>query len=140
MIIIKFYTETIILQFMKGMFNLEEKIYTITEELNNQRLDKITVALDEDLTRNSVQRMIDENNVLVNGKKEKASYKVKLNDKITIRKEEAKESIMEAENIPLDIIYEDKDILIVNKEKGMVVHPRKWKSKWDFSKCCAKLL
>lgn len=140
MIIIKFYTETIILQFMKGMFNLEEKIYTITEELNNQRLDKVTVALDEDLTRNSVQRMIDENNVLVNGKKEKASYKVKLNDKITIRKEEAKESIMEAENIPLDIIYEDKDILIVNKEKGMVVHPRKWKSKWDFSKCCVKLL
>ena len=140
MIIIKFYTETIILQFMKGMFNLEEKIYTITEELNNQRLDKVTVALDEDLTRNSVQRMIDENNVLVNGKKEKASYKVKLNDKITIRKEEAKESIMEAENIPLDIIYEDKDILIVNKEKGMVVHPRKWKSKWYFSKCCAKLL
>ena len=56
---------------MKGMFNLEEKIYTITEELNNQRLDKVTVALDEDLTRNSVQRMIDENNVLVNGKKEK---------------------------------------------------------------------
>lgn len=140
MIIIKFYTETIILQFMKGMFNLEEKIYTITEELNNQRLDKVTVVLDEDLTRNSVQRMIDENNVLVNGKKEKASYKVKLNDKITIRKEEAKESIMEAENIPLDIIYEDKDILIVNKEKGMVVHPRKWKSKWDFSKCCVKLL
>lgn len=119
---------------------MEEKIYTITEELNNQRLDKVTVALDEDLTRNSVQRMIDENNVLVNGKKEKASYKVKLNDKITIRKEEAKESIMEAENIPLDIIYEDKDILIVNKEKGMVVHPRKWKSKWDFSKCCVKLL
>lgn len=125
----------IILQFMKGMFNLEVKIYDVTEEFNNQRLDKVIPVLDKDLTRNTVQRMIEEENVLVNGKKEKASYKVKISDKITIKKEDAKESLMVAENIPLNIIYEDNDILIVNKEKGMVVHPRKWKSKWNFSKC-----
>lgn len=120
---------------MKGMFNLEVKIYDVTEEFNNQRLDKVIPVLDKDLTRNTVQRMIEEENVLVNGKKEKASYKVKISDKITIKKEDAKESLMVAENIPLNIIYEDNDILIVNKEKGMVVHPRKWKSKWNFSKC-----
>ena len=120
---------------MKGMFNLEVKMYDVTEEFNNQRLDKVIPVLDKDLTRNTVQRMIEEENVLVNGKKEKASYKVKISDKITIKKEEAKESLMVAENIPLNIIYEDNDILIVNKEKGMVVHPRKWKSKWNFSKC-----
>lgn len=125
----------IILQFMKGMFNLEVKMYDVTEEFNNQRLDKVIPVLDKDLTRNTVQRMIEEENVLVNGKKEKASYKVKISDKITIKKEDAKESLMVAENIPLNIIYEDNDILIVNKEKGMVVHPRKWKSKWNFSKC-----
>ena len=135
MIIIKFYIEMIILQFMKGMFNLEVKMYDVTEEFNNQRLDKVIPVLDKDLTRNTVQRMIEEENVLVNGKKEKASYKVKISDKITIKKEDAKESLMVAENIPLNIIYEDNDILIVNKEKGMVVHPRKWKSKWNFSKC-----
>lgn len=135
MIIIRFYIEMIILQFMKGMFNLEVKIYDVTEEFNNQRLDKVIPVLDKDLTRNTVQRMIEEENVLVNGKKEKASYKVKISDKITIKKEDAKESLMVAENIPLNIIYEDNDILIVNKEKGMVVHPRKWKSKWNFSKC-----
>ena len=122
---------------MKGMFNLEVKIYDVTEEFNNQRLDKVIPVLDKDLTRNTVQRMIEEENVLVNGKKEKASYKVKISDKITIKKEDAKESLMVAENIPLNIIYEDNDILIVNKEKGMVVHPRKWKSKWNFSKCSA---
>ena len=120
---------------MKGMFNLEVKIYDVTEEFNNQRLDKVIPVLDKDLTRNTVQRMIEEENVLVNGKKEKASYKVKISDKITIKKEDAKESLMVAENIPLNIIYEDNDILIVNKEKGMVVHPRKWKSKWNFSQC-----
>ncbi len=120
---------------MKGMFNLEVKTYDVTEEFNNQRLDKVIPVLDKDLTRNTVQRMIEEENVLVNGKKEKASYKVKISDKITIKKEDAKESLMVAENIPLNIIYEDNDILIVNKEKGMVVHPRKWKSKWNFSKC-----
>ena len=135
MIIIKFYIEMIILQFMKGMFNLEVKMYDVIEEFNNQRLDKVIPVLDKDLTRNTVQRMIEEENVLVNGKKEKASYKVKISDKITIKKEDAKESLMVAENIPLNIIYEDNDILIVNKEKGMVVHPRKWKSKWNFSKC-----
>ena len=70
----------------------------------------------------AVQRNL-ENNITVNGKKEKASYKVKIGDKIKVIKEIPKESKMEGEDIPLNIIYEDDDILILNKEKGMVVHP-----------------
>ena len=102
---------------------MEEKIYIITPENNNIRLDKAVSILDNDLSRMAVQRMIEEENILVNDKKEKVSYKVKTGDAIRVIKENPKESTMKAENIPLDVIYEDKDILIVNKAKGMVVHP-----------------
>ena len=102
---------------------MEEKTYNISEEFNNMRLDKVVTLLDESLTRAAVQRMISEENILVNGKVEKSSYKVQIGDKIKVRKEEPKDATMKAESIPLDVIYEDNDILIVNKEKGMVVHP-----------------
>ena len=104
------------------MDNIEEKIYTITEDKCNIRLDKVISILDDNISRMAVQRML-ENNITVNDKKEKASYKVKTGDKIKVIKEIPKESKMEEEDIPLNIIYEDEDILIVNKEKGMVVHP-----------------
>ena len=70
-----------------------------------------------------IQKLIEDEKVLVNEKIEKASYKVKINDKISIELEEPKESKLKPEEIPLDVIYEDKDIVIINKEKGMVVHP-----------------
>lgn len=100
----------------------QEKEYIITKENSNIRLDKVIPILDSKLSRMAVQRNL-ENNITVNGKKEKASYKVKIGDKVKVIKEIPKESKMEAENIPLNIIYEDNDILIINKEKGMVVHP-----------------
>ena len=102
---------------------MEEKTYNISEEFNNMRLDKVVTLLDESLTRAAVQRMISEENITINGKVEKSSYKVQIGDKVTVKKEEPKDSTMKAESIPLDVIYEDNDILIVNKEKGMVVHP-----------------
>lgn len=102
---------------------MEEKTYNISEEFNNMRLDKVVTLLDESLTRATVQRMISEENITINGKVEKSSYKVQIGDKVTVKKEEPKDSTMKAESIPLDVIYEDNDILIVNKEKGMVVHP-----------------
>ena len=71
----------------------------------------------------TVQKLIEDDKILVNGKKEKASYKVKINDKIIIEFEKPKESKLKAEEIPLNVIYEDNDIIIINKEKGMVVHP-----------------
>ncbi len=111
------------LLYLKGMYNLEEKVYEITEKEASLRLDKVVTILDEKISRMSAGRMIESKNILVNGKEEKASYKVKLGDKVRIIKELPKESEMKPENIPLNIIYEDNDILIVNKEKGMVVHP-----------------
>ena len=97
--------------------------YIVKEDHSNLRLDKMITEIDNDLSRVASQRLIEDGNILVNGKKEKASYKVNLGDKISIKKPEAKEISIKAEDIPLDILYEDNDIIVVNKEKGMVVHP-----------------
>lgn len=102
---------------------MEEKTYKITEDLVGIRLDKAITIKDNSISRASVQRLIDEENILVNGKKAKASYKLNLNDEIKIKKEEPKELEIKAQDIPLDIVYEDKDILVINKQKGLVVHP-----------------
>lgn len=74
-------------------------------------------------SRTAIQRLIDEEKIKVNGKKEKTSYKVKQGDKIEIEEGPAKEIELKAQNIPLEILYEDNDIIVVNKPKGMVVHP-----------------
>ena len=87
------------------------------------RLDKAIADFDDEFSRAMVQKLIDDGKVFVNGKIEKASYKVRANDQITIDYEKPKESKLKAEDIPLDVIYEDDDIIIINKEKGMVVHP-----------------
>ena len=99
------------------------KEYIIDKSLKGTRLDKTITELDKEISRVAVQRLIEEENILVNDKKAKASYKVNVGDKILIDKPEAKETSIEAEDIPLDILYEDNDILVVNKQKGMVVHP-----------------
>ena len=98
------------------------KEYKIEEQAGN-RIDKVIANLENGISRVAVQRMIDEGNILVNGKKVRTSYKVILGDVITIEKEEPKEIDILPQEMPLNIIYEDNDILIVNKEKGMVVHP-----------------
>ena len=102
------------------------KEFVVENDFINTRLDKAISQKSENYSRVAIQRMIEEGNILVNGKKAKASYKLQLNDKITIEEPEVKESKIEAEDIPLNIVYEDSDILIVNKQKGLVVHPRKW--------------
>ena len=76
-----------------------------------------------ELSRTMIKKLIESNNVLVNDKSEKVSYKVQANDNISIDVPEAKETKLKAQEIPLDIIYEDSDIIVVNKPKGMVVHP-----------------
>ena len=111
------------------------KKYIINEEDKNIRIDKIIGSLEKEISRTSIQRMIEEGNILVNGKKVKTSYKVSANDAVTIEEEKPQEVDLLPEDIPLDIIYEDEDILIVNKPKGMVVHPGNRKSKWNTSKC-----
>lgn len=76
-----------------------------------------------ELSRTMIKKLIESNNILVNDKSEKVSYKVQANDNISIDIPEAKETKLKAQEIPLDIIYEDSDIIVVNKPKGMVVHP-----------------
>ena len=95
----------------------------VDESQSNQRLDKFLSTYFNELSRSHISKIIDENNCLVNGKIAKASLKLKNGDVIEIDIPEVKELEIEKEDIPLDIIYEDKDILIINKPQGMVVHP-----------------
>lgn len=97
--------------------------YIITENEKGKRLDAYIATKNENITRTSAQRMIEEGNILVNGKKQKVAYKINIDDVVTVVPEEIKEISIEAEDIPIDVIYEDKDIIVVNKPKGMVVHP-----------------
>lgn len=99
------------------------KQYKINEETKNIRLDKILSRLDDDLSRTMIQRLLEDKKILVNGKVEKASYKTKAGDILEVEEIEAKEIELKAQDIPLDVIYEDDDIIVINKAKGMVVHP-----------------
>lgn len=102
---------------------LEKKEYNVDQELVGMRLDKAIAIRNTVLSRVAIQRLIDENNILVNGKNSKASYKLSLNDAIIINEPEPKEIEIKAQDIPLDIVYEDNEILVINKQKGLVVHP-----------------
>ena len=102
---------------------MEKYTYIIDENTEGIRLDKALGMIQEDFSRSYIQALIDENKLLVNGKTTKGSYKVRLNDVIEIEAEEPKEIDARPEDIPLDILYEDSDIIVINKPKGMVVHP-----------------
>ena len=96
----------------------------IVDQDDNVRLDTYIASKNEDLSRATIQRLLEENNIIVNGiNNKKSSYKVKLGDEIEINIPEAKETKLEAQDIPIEIIYEDNDIIVVNKPKGLVVHP-----------------
>lgn len=98
-----------------------EQQYTIQNEKG--RIDKVVSELYTDASRSQLQTWIKEGDLLVNGKAVKTNYKVKAGDVITITPPEKKELTLEPQNIPLDIIYEDADVVVVNKPQGMVVHP-----------------
>ena len=94
----------------------------ITDENVKKRLD-VYVFETLGITRSSAQGMIDAGLVTVNGKAEGKNYRLRLGDDIEIEEQEPKELNVEAENIPLDIVFEDDDIIVINKPSGMVVHP-----------------
>lgn len=101
-----------------------EKLELVIEEKDNGgRADKIVSSEIETLSRSFIQGLFEEGKVLINGKVGKGKSKVKTGDKIELEIPEPEELTVEPENIPIDIIYEDKDIIVVNKTKGMVVHP-----------------
>ena len=92
------------------------------EEEKEIRLDSY-LSEKLDLSRSKIQKLIKDELVTVNGKKVNSSYKVKLDDQIEVNDDLNYEINVEPENIPLDIVYEDDDLLVINKESGMVVHP-----------------
>lgn len=93
------------------------------EKYVGMRIDKFLDFADENMSRSLSQKMIENGDVLVNGKETKPSYKLKLNDNIEVEDVEETELEVIPENIPLDIVFEDNDIIIINKPRGMVVHP-----------------
>lgn len=97
--------------------------FQITEEMEEERIDKCVSLLIDSLSRSFIQKMIKEERILVNEKPVKGSYRVKTDDEVAFELPESVEPDIEPENIPLTILYEDADVIVVNKPKGMVVHP-----------------
>ncbi|MDE6196152.1 MAG: RluA family pseudouridine synthase [Erysipelotrichaceae bacterium] len=95
----------------------------IVEEESNVRIDRYISNQDCALSRSRIQGMIEDHHVLVNGNFVKCNYKVKINDEILVHVQDDEELKAIPEDLPLDIRYEDKDVLVINKAKGMVVHP-----------------
>lgn len=102
---------------------MEQFCFDITEELEDERIDKCLAALIDSLSRSFIQKLIKDEAVTVNGQPVKGSYRVKQDDRVVFSLPESVEPDIEPEDIPLDILYEDKDVIVVNKPKGMVVHP-----------------
>ena len=96
--------------------------YEIIDEID-ERLDVFLVKNLNDLSRSHIQKLINTENVLVNGKVKKANYKLKAKDYIEVTMPKPKEIEIKAEQIPLNILYEDKELVVINKSRGMVVHP-----------------
>ena len=95
----------------------------IDEKLVDFRLDKALSVILEDVSRSKIQDHLKNGQILVNGKQEKSSYKLRLNDEILVEDFPKESSDLKAEEIPLDIVYEDEDLIVINKPKGLVVHP-----------------
>lgn len=96
----------------------------VVDEINKgKRLDSYISDNMDKISRSFAQKLIENQQVTINGKNEKASYKVCEGDNIQVDVPEAQDTKLKAQDIPVDVVYEDKDIIVVNKPKGMVVHP-----------------
>lgn len=95
--------------------------YVITDQTG--RIDKVLTTLEPEITRSQLKNLINDGHVTVNGQAVKPKYKVQPGDKISLVKPEPQSLELTPENIPLDIVYEDDDVIVVNKPQGMVVHP-----------------
>lgn len=102
---------------------MKQKLLITNSDYIGLRLDKVLVSELKDRSREFIMRLIDEGEVLVNDKKAKNSYRVKENDEITINIPKAKNLDATPQDIPLDIVYEDDDIIVINKPRDLVVHP-----------------
>ncbi|GKV64260.1 MULTISPECIES: RluA family pseudouridine synthase [Sporosarcina] len=102
---------------------MERFEFEITEELAGSRIDKAIATLQPDWSRTQIQQWLKEEHIQVNGSFVKSNYKVKAEDTIAIEQPDPEVYDIEAENLDLEIVYEDRDVLVVNKPVGMVVHP-----------------
>lgn len=102
---------------------MEETILIVEKESENNRIDKYLAEAFNGKSRSYIQGLIEKENIKVNGKSIKSNYKVKENDEILIAMPKPLELEVVAEDIPLDILYEDNDVIVINKPQGMVVHP-----------------
>ena len=101
---------------------MENIVYIIDEKNQGCRLDKF-VSTTMELSRKRVKDLLDQNQIQVNGKVEKASYYLQIQDQVSITLPPLQEVTIEPEAMDLDILYEDSDLLVINKPKGLVVHP-----------------
>lgn len=102
---------------------MNEFIFKVEEKYKNSRVDKYLSEVIDGKSRSFIQGIIDDKGVSVNGKIVKSNYKLKIDDEVIVKIPEATILEVDPEDIPLDIIYEDEDIIVVNKPQGMVVHP-----------------
>ena len=102
---------------------MNEYEFLIKEEKEAERIDKFLSEAIGDLSRSFLQKLLKEQQVMVNEKPVKANYRLRTGDRIRVCVPPCEELNIEPENIPLDILYEDEDLLVINKPKGMVVHP-----------------
>lgn len=102
---------------------MKKEVFEVSDQQEGERVDKFLSNIYPDLSRSFFQKLIKNQQILVNGSPQKASYPVNLLDLVTVEIPDAVPISIEPEDIPLDILYEDDDVLIVNKPKGMVVHP-----------------
>ncbi len=102
---------------------MEKFTFIIEEEYESERIDKYLPIFIDSFSRSYLQKLIDSNDILVNSKPVKSSYKLKCDDVIEVNLPDSIVPDIIAEDIPLDILYEDDDVIVVNKPKNMVVHP-----------------
>jgi len=105
------------------MSNTQKKEFLVEKKFQGKRLDLFLSEKDLSLSRSRIQNLIKEKMVLVNGNSVKTSYKVKNGDKVFIEIPPLKELKAQPQDIPIEVVYEDKDLLVINKKAGMVVHP-----------------
>lgn len=101
----------------------DEIVIDATSEMEEERIDKVLAECMDTFSRSFLQKLLKEGQIAVNGRAVKANYRLQENDRIVFQIPKAQEPDILAENIPLSVLYEDEDILVVDKPKGMVVHP-----------------
>ncbi|MBO4903804.1 MAG: RluA family pseudouridine synthase [Lachnospiraceae bacterium] len=102
---------------------MKEYLLTVEDDYENERIDRYVCMALADFSRSYIQKLIDSGDITACGKTIRSSYRVKPGDEIWVRTPDSIIPDIVPENIPLDILYEDDDVLVVNKPKGMVVHP-----------------